>query len=140
MTTKEHLERYKSWHHEKLNLLDEREHIITEEAMPAGIDYSAEKVQTSPEDGMLKKILRIKRRTEEIDKRVEKLTLKMEKLKDTINAVPAPSNRLLYLRYIELMEWEDVGKSMGYSEDHVKGPLHMKSLADFEKITRNTTE
>lgn len=140
MTTKEYLEQYKNWHYTKLNLLDERKLIVIEEALPAGIDYSADRVQTSPDDGMVKKIERIQRRAEKIDKRIVRLTERMEALKDKVNTVPAPSNRILYLRYIEFKDWPDVAMDMTYSEAHIKGPMHMQALSEFSKIIRNNTD
>lgn len=135
LTTKEYLEQFASWKAQKIHLLSDRELIVVEEALPPGIDYSADRVQTSPDDGMLKRIMRIEKRTKEIDKKVELLTNKMQKLKQQIDDVPdAISSNILWYRYIELLEWPKVAEKIEYSEDHTKGYLHCKALQDFAKV------
>lgn len=135
MTTKEYLEQYLQWQARKLNLLAERELIVIEEALPSGIDYSADRVQTSPDDGMAKKFIRIQKRTKDIDREVEKITDNMCRIKDELNAVTdAFSCRLLWLRYIEGLKWDKIAQTLCCSEEHARGPAHNTALSYFGKI------
>lgn len=135
LTAAEYLKQYASWQAQKLHLLSERELIVIEEALPPGIDYSSDKVQSSPDDGMLKKVIRIEKRTKQIDNKVEILTDQMLLIKQQIDDVPdAISSNVLWYRYIELWGWPKVAEKVGYTEDHTKGYLHSKALQDFVKV------
>lgn len=135
MTTKEYLEQYLQWQARKLNKQAECELIVIEEALPPGIDYSADRVQTSPDDSMVKKIERIMRRKRKLDKEIDELTAKMEQIRDEVNLVEdADSCRLLWLRYIEDLHWNEVAEVMYISEDYAKGALHDRALSLFGQI------
>jgi len=145
MTPKAYLSQFRIFRAEKINLLSDLENIIIEEALPSGIDYSADRVQTSPDDGMLRKIERIEKRRRVIDKRIDFLTEKMTEIKDEINAVEdETSKRLLWLKYVDGARWEVIAEELQYSEDHTKGRLHNDALSLFgqrkHEITRNNTK
>lgn len=62
------------------------------------------------------------------------LVKRMEILK-TINKVErAEYNRLLYLRYVQCLKWEDIAEDMHYVYQWVAGPLHDNAVAEVEKI------
>ena len=60
---------------------------------------------------------------------------KRQEIVDTINLVPDPNcMTLLFLRYINLLTWEEVAVCMGYSYRWVAGALHDKSLGMIDEI------
>jgi len=127
----EYLRSYKHYWYRQQNYIDEHNKILAEEAQPCGIDYSADRVQTSPEDGMLNKILRIEARTKECDEQIEICSKQMAMILDSIMAVnDGELQRLLYLRYIKFWGWEQIAEMMQYSLDHTKGRLHGSALGE----------
>jgi len=142
MTIKEYLLQYQAVEAERINLLAERSLTLVEEALPSGIDYSADRVQTSPSDQMLNRIIRIQRRTKYIDKRIEKIENWQNMVKDQINSLDyGVYKRLLFMKYVESKEWNDIAKELGYWTDasesiYVRGELHSKALIEFQNYLR----
>ena len=60
---------------------------------------------------------------------------KRNEIVKTINKVqPAELSQLLYDKYIERWQWQEVADDIGYSLDHTKGYLHGKALAAVDDI------
>ena len=132
MRTKEYLLQYQLWKNTRENLLSERNLIVMDEALPSGIDYSADKIQATPVDKMSEIVARIEKRTAEIDRRIISLDTRMEQMRDDINDLDdAVAVRLLWLKYIESQNWYDIAAELGYDVVYVRGELHQKSLDIF---------
>lgn len=57
------------------------------------------------------------------------------KIIDTIGKVEKPeSNRLLYLRYVQLKRWEEIAVDMNYTYQWVCGTLHPNALYEVQQI------
>lgn len=57
------------------------------------------------------------------------------KIIDTIGKVQkAESNRLLYLRYVQLKRWEEIAVDMNYTYQWVCGTLHPNALYEVQQI------
>lgn len=67
-----------------------------------------------------------------------------QRIADEIERVPDEKSReLLFCRYILLMRWEDVARTMNkfrpfqeYETKHITGYLHQKALRDFEEANK----
>ena len=95
-----------------------------------GMDYSKERVQTSPppDAGYTRIVAKIADLEEKIRLEMERMVeLKIE-IRDTINAVPDKDERLvLRLKYIQGMKWEDIGEEMSMSDRNARR-IHERAL------------
>ncbi len=107
----------------------------------SSIDYSKEKVQTSPsgEASFVKLIGRIVDLETEIS---QEINIFVEEKHKIINQIQKLNNadyiRLLYKRYVEYKSLERICVEMGFSYDYIKH-LHGCALKDFEDKFLNST-
>lgn len=137
---KAYLKQYDVLKSEKANLIGERRQILYEVALPGSVDYSADRVQTSPSDQMLAKILKIESRSAEIDARLGQIEQQMNTIKYEVNCIPdSVAKRLLHMRYIETYRWNAITEELNdryhldYNENYVRGKLHSGCLKIFLK-------
>lgn len=141
MSAKDDLRMYKVYHARLQNLRSERNLIVEDEALPGGIDYNADRVQTSPSDQMPARVIRILQRCEEIDQRIERIEDKMQQIRDSINAMNDPDcMRLLWLRYVKDRQWCYIADELHVSENYIKGHMHGIALMQYENSIRNNTK
>lgn len=106
-----------------------------------GIDYSKERVQTSPSGDapFVKPICRIIDLEAEINAEIDKFVDEKHKI---INQIQGLKNSdyisLLYKRYVEYKSLERICVEMNFSYDYIKH-LHGYALKDFEDRILNTT-
>lgn len=102
--------------------------------LPGAIQYDKDRVNVSPDDPMLRMIQKLEKVEEKETENEEKLLGDIELANRIIAAMPTPENRtLLRLRYIDglrPMEWREIADAMNYSEDHTKGKLHGRAIAE----------
>lgn len=100
-------------------------------ALPGGIDYSRDKIQTSPtNDQMLNYVIK----AEDLNRKLNNLkTESIDICNKIINTIESLDNvtyqTLLHRRYILLQTWEDIAESMSYSVQWVY-LTHCEALAD----------
>lgn len=83
----------------------------------AGVDYSKDRVQTSPIDKIATVIAKAVDFEESISEDIIELERGREEVMKVINRMPSEELKLiLTLRYVVNQRWEDVGKVMSYSE------------------------
>ena len=105
------------------------------------IDYSKERVQTSPSGDapFVKQIMRIIDLEEEINREIDKFVDKKHLI---INQIQGLKNSdyisLLFKRYVEFKSLEQICVEMNFSYDYIKH-LHGYALKDFEDKILNTT-
>lgn len=106
-----------------------------------GIDYSKERVQSSPSGGapFVKPICRIIDLEAEINAEIDKFVDEKHKI---INQIQGLKNSdyisLLFKRYVEFKSLERICVEMNFSYDYIKH-LHGYALKDFEDKILNTT-
>lgn len=115
----------------KIKALNEELDNIEYDALPSGIDYSKDKVQTTATSNqMINHVIRVEEMLELIHKTrqsaIEDCT-KIIKAIDTINNDTYQA--LLHRRYILLQTWEDIAESMHYSTQRLY-ELHGEALAE----------
>lgn len=106
--------------------------------MPSGIRYDKDKIQTSPKDKLSETVEKLVYLEKKYQKRIRCLSDDLAKVEELLEAMPTSEYReVLHLRYLagrtKPMTWMEVAEKMGYSEDHVRGKLHGKALAEARK-------
>lgn len=106
--------------------------------LPGAIRYDKARVDSSPDDPMIRMIERLEKIETKETAYMEKLTADIELANEIIMSMPTSEcKKLLRLRYIDgdrPMHWKDVADEMGYTEDHVRGKLHGKAIAEARAI------
>lgn len=106
-----------------------------------GLDYSKERVQSSPSGDapFVKPICRIIDLEAEINAEIDKFVDEKHKI---INQIQSLKNSdyisLLFKRYVEFKKFETIAVEMNFSYDYIKH-LHGYALKDFEDKILNTT-
>ena len=129
---KEYLKRYKRAKQRIEAITAELENIRLE-ALPGGIDYSRDKIQSSPNNSQM----------DDYVIKVEALVAKLNKLKsdsidictEILNAISSIDDdtyqAVLHRRYILLQSWEEISESMHYSMQWVL-LKHGEALAELQ--------
>lgn len=139
MTAKEYLNQVRVLDYQIKNIDDEirdiRSEIITiRSSWPDGLPHSAG--TTSPVEQTVEKLVDELEslETEQLLLR-SKLWTTRNRIIDTIGQVQrAESNRLLYLRYVQLKRWEEIAVDMNYTYQWVCGTLHPNALYEVQEI------
>lgn len=113
---KNYLKQYKKLI-QKINVLEKELHDINLSALPGGIDYSKDKIQTTPtSDQMINYVIKL----EDLENSI--LSLRMEAINvcnnilETISTLEDETYQtILHRRYILFEAWEQIADSMGYS-------------------------
>lgn len=129
---KQYLKRYKRAY-QKIKVLEEEIVNIRLEALPSGIDYSKDKIQTTPTNDQM---MNYAAKLEELEAKLHKIRCKSidicNEILDTISTINNDTYQtLLHRRYILLQEWEDIALSMGYSIQWVY-LTHCEALAELD--------
>lgn len=128
---KEYLNRYKNAVR-KYNSLQEQEQQLREEMNgPKAIEYTdmpKAHRQSDLSDYMVR-LERILDRIANEKNEMQKIQLEIEE--KIIDVMDGEQSRILYLRYIQFMKWEDICVEMGYSWRQVHN-IHSKALQDLK--------
>lgn len=103
-----------------------------------GINYERDKVQTSLSDRMANVFAKADLMYKAIEKDIERLLDIHKEICEVIEKVSDNRlRRVLTLRYINLMSWEDVADTMYLSRSRIHY-LKREALQEVEKILKNT--
>lgn len=117
--------------------------------LPAGIRYDRDRVQTSPEEKLSEVVADLVRIEKIQQKQIARLKEDLILAEQLISAMPTSECReLIRLRYlagkVKPLTWAEVAERMGYSEDHARGKLHDKAIAEAQtewtRLKENTPE
>lgn len=138
MTAKEYLSQLRRLNVVINNKIKELYELRAMSGCVSGIDYSADKVQVSPKVGgsfeeVIEKIILL-------DKYINKLTDEFASLRSEINSdIEGLTNlkyrKVLQMRYIELLPFDEIAGKMEISERSVYR-LHGRALSSFKSINR----
>lgn len=123
----------------EIGVLEKKEQYQRLSMLPGAIRYDKDKVQSSPEDPMLKFAERISEIEELKRVRYEKLLAQNVIAETILNNMKTPKLRtLLYLRYIEggvqyRYSWSEVAMDLGYDEQYVRWDLHHAALDEAQE-------
>ena len=118
----------------KKNRLKEQIAELEQLLYPGGIDYSRDRVQSSPDETTSKivaEIMELEKRLTEVTKSCEErryaIVKAIQKIQDS------RYSEMLYKRYIKRMKYEDIANEMHYSREHIIRTIHSKALMAFEE-------
>lgn len=96
------------------------------------LDYSRDKIQTSPGNNMENIIIKIVDMENMINDKIDQLGDLKNEIRSDINKLPDETDRLvLTYKYICFLSWEEIAVKMGYSYRNIHR-VHAKALKDFE--------
>lgn len=128
---KEYLNRYRQAVRKYNSLQEQEKQLRSQMDGPKAIEYSdmpkAHK-QTDLSDYMVR-LERILDRIANEKNEMQKIQLEIEE--KIIDVMDGEQSRILYLRYIQFMKWEDICVEMGYSWRQVHN-IHSKALKDLK--------
>jgi DNA-directed RNA polymerase specialized sigma subunit len=138
MTAKEYLQRIRS---ERLEIQQFEERIEEQRysLLPSGIRYDVDKVQTSPDDPMMRVYAEIDKLERKIKEHLERLTTRYNIAMSNILLLDKSEHRqVLALYYLgqERLTWEMVAERMSFSEQRIY-QLHNEAIAELEKIWKD---
>lgn len=108
MTVKKYLEEINTDREYIRQLKIRRENIHINYNGITGIDYSGDKVQSSPTDKLFDKACEMYERMEEIDKKIASVTLRIDNKLSEIHKVGGAYAQILFMRYYDNMSLEDI--------------------------------
>lgn len=124
----------------ELWILGQKESDLTLSMLPGAIQYDKDKVDSSPDDPMLKYAERLSE-IEEIKKQRMKQLIRSDHIAQLIlQNMPTAQNRLLLeLRYIEggishRYSWYEVAEELGYAEKYTRDHLHRMALNEAQQV------
>lgn len=128
---KEYLNRYRQAVHKYNSLQEQEKQLRSQMDGPKAIEYAdmpkAHK-QTDLSDYMVR-LERILDRIANEKNEMQKIQLEIEE--KIIDVMDGEQSRILYLRYIQFMKWEDICVEMGYSWRQIHN-IHSKALNDLK--------
>lgn len=129
---KNYLKRYKRARH-KIDVLQTEIDNLLLMALPGGIDYSKDKIQTSPSnDQMINYVIKVEELTEQINKLKEESLDVCQNIIELISSIKNDTYQtVLHRRYILMQPWEEIASGMGYSIQWVY-LTHCEALADLD--------
>ena len=99
-----------------------------------GIDYSADRVQTTPDNKLEKAMIRLSERMEYLDERIAALSVEID---DRLNSIESVDNNtyrdILFKRYSQYKSFEEISVDMGYDYNYVCN-LHGDALKELSQL------
>ena len=99
-----------------------------------GIDYSADRVQTTPDNKLEKAMIRLSERMEYLDEKIYELSVEID---DRLNSIEAVTNNtyrdILFKRYSQYKTFEEISVDMGYDYHYVCN-LHGDALKELSQL------
>ena len=132
MTTQEYLRQV-----EKLDAIiknkQERVEYLRATLLGKGIDYSSERVKTSPQDRFSATISEYLDEEKKISRLLVQLLEKRNEIVSEIEHLNTKYYNVLYMRYVKMMQFKEIMDEMHISEQTVF-KYHRKALQEFEKL------
>ena len=128
---KEYLNRYRQAVRKYNSLQEQEKQLRSQMDGPKAIEYSdmpKAYTQTDLSDYMVR-LERILDRIANEKNEMQKIQLEIEE--KIIDVMDGEQSRILYLRYIQFMKWEDICVEMGYSWRQIHN-IHSKALNDLK--------
>ncbi len=107
----------------------------------SGLDYSADRVQSTPKNTLEEQGWKLLERMQTIDEEIEKTSIsvdeKLEQIQQVENSV---FSQVLFMRYSEYKDLQQIADDLNYNYDYVRR-VHSEALAALEKnITQEVTK
>lgn len=99
-----------------------------------GIDYSADRIQSTPKNKLEEAMVKLSDRLERIDNDIAKVTLEIDDRVKSIEMLPNDTYKnILFKRYIEDKSFEEISVELQYAYNYTCS-LHSDALIDLSKV------
>lgn len=140
MTAKEYLSKIQTYRRTVQTYADRIEELYHDASGLRAIVYDKDRVQVSPEDRMEKVFIKIEAEAEKYARARIRYERELHKRIDMIGTLDNPQYiKLLTLRYVDGLRWEEIACTMSYSFRHVTR-LHGQALAAFTARHKDVLE
>lgn len=99
-----------------------------------GMDYSADRIQTTPKSKIEEAMVRLSERMEELDNDIAEVSIEID---DRIKSIEKLSNdthrNILFKRYVEDKTFEEISVELGYVYNYTCN-LHGDALSELSKV------
>lgn len=99
-----------------------------------GMDYSADRIQTTPKNKIEEAMVRLSERMEELDNDIAEVSIEID---DRIQSIEKLSNdthrNILFKRYVEDKTFEEISVELGYVYNYTCN-LHGDALSELSKV------
>lgn len=99
-----------------------------------GIDYSADRIQTTPKNKLEEAVVRLSDRMEQLDEKIAKVSLEID---DRISSIEKLSDEVyrnvLFKRYAEDKSFEQISMELGYAYNYTCN-IHGDALKELSKV------
>ena len=130
---KEYLREIK-YRQQYLQRLRERRKALHLDVSFGGIDYSADRIQTTPKNKLEEAAVRLSDRIEQLDEKIAKVSLEID---DRISSIEKLSDEIhrnvLFKRYAEDKSFEQISVELGYAYNYTCN-IHGDALKELSKV------
>jgi len=99
-----------------------------------GIDYSADRIQSTPKNKLEEAMVKLSDRLERIDNDIAKVTLEIDDRVKSIEMLPNDTYKnILFKRYVEDKSFEEISVELQYAYNYTC-TLHGDALIDLSKV------
>ncbi len=99
-----------------------------------GIDYSADRIQTTPKNKMEEAMVRLSERMEYLDNKIAELSIEIDDRLNNIESLTNGTYRdILFKRYAEYKSLEQISVEMGYVYNYTCN-LHGEALKELSQL------
>ena len=99
-----------------------------------GIDYSADRIMTTPENKLEKAVIKLEERMEALDNKIARVSIEIDDRIESIERLTNDTHRsLLYKRYVEYKSLEQISVEMGYVYNYTCN-LHGDALKELAQV------
>lgn len=131
--TKEYLREIKIKQHYLKRLKTRRANLHLDVSFGA-IDYSADRVQSTPKNKLEEAAVRLSDRIERIDNEIKKVSIEIDDRIGSIEKLSDDNHKnILFKRYVEDKSFEEISVEMGYAYNYTC-TLHGESLNELSKV------
>lgn len=119
-----------------LERLKERRSALHIDVSFGSIDYTADKIQGTPQNKLENAIIKLSEALERIDKQIAKLSVEIDERLESIEQLQNSNYKdLLFKRYSEYKSFEEISLEMGYSYNYAC-TLHGEALKELSKVLK----
>lgn len=119
-----------------LERLKERRAALHIDVSFGGIDYSADRIQGTPQNKLENAVVKLTEKLERIDNTIARLSIEIDERLESIEGLQNSNYKdLLFKRYSEYKSFEEISIEMNYSYNYAC-TLHGEALRELSKVLK----
>jgi DNA-directed RNA polymerase specialized sigma24 family protein len=116
-----------------IDRLKERREALHLDVSFGSIDYSADKIISTPKNKLEEAMIRLSDRLERIDRTIARLSVEVDDRIESIESLSDENHRdILFKRYVEYLSFEEISVKMRYAYNYTCN-LHGEALKELQK-------